>query len=252
VSLRKIIEDTWIIVVLNLLGLRTSIIPYITIALLLPLGFTYLVSLAFRGMLSVEAAVNMLVGVLILSLSLSMINGIGQSIAQDKLLKRLELIASYPISPLSYVFGVSIVFLLSGMVSIIVVMLAGAFAWGIAYRVLPNFAQLLIVSLIACIGLVGIGAIIGTRSTSLPQAYSYTSIVSFAVALLTPAYYPPDIQPIPIRYLSYILPTTHAAYIVRHLLGIGVYAIALHYILLVVTTIVYVLLGFIGIKWYEE
>ncbi len=251
-SVYKIFKDTWIIFLLNFLSFRTSIIPYIVIAFLLPLGFTYLVSLAFKGVMPTEVAINMLIGVLVLSLSLSTINGIGQSIAQDRLLKRLELLASYPISPLSYILGVSMVFLLSGVVSIIVIVLVGAYAWGIIQIVLPNIVMLIVISLIACMGLIGIGAVIGTRSTSLPQAYSYTSIISFIIALLTPAYYSPDMQPIIVRYISYVLPTTHAAYIARYLLKAGMCNVVLHYILLMATTLTYVVLGFIGIRWYEE
>ncbi|GEM_PF-2449197 len=249
---KKSIKDTYFIMIMNLMSLRTAVVPYLVIAIILPLGFTYLVSLAFRDLIPIEAVVNMLIGVVVLSLSLSMINGIGQSIAQDRLLKRIELIASYPVSPASYVVGVSAVFLLSSILNILATIVAGGLAWGIADKVFAVFFELVGVSFIAGIGLMGVGAIIGTRSSNLPQAYAYTNIVSFLVAMLTPAYYPPEIMPVQLRYLSYVLPSTHASFIARNLLGVGSYDTTIHLILLVVLSIVYLVLGFKGIKWYQE
>ncbi|MEB3757742.1 MAG: ABC transporter permease [Desulfurococcales archaeon] len=251
-KVKKMMVDTYIILVINFMSMRTAIIPYIVIAIILPLGFTYLVSLAFKNMITVEAATNMLVGVIVLSLSLSIINGIGQNLGQDRLLKRLELIASYPVSPGAYILGVSTVFIVSSLINISVMVFSGGAAWNILDRVLHVFPQLLALSLTASLGLIGIGAVIGTRSSNLPQTYALTNIVSFTIAMLTPAYYPIEIMPSPIRLLSQFIPTTHAALIARSLLGVGQYDIEKHTVLLVLLTSIYLLIGFRGIKWYEE
>lgn len=248
----KILNDTYIIFKINLLSLRTAIIPYFAMAIILPLGFTYLVSLAFKNVISQESAINMLIGVVILSLSLSIVNGIGQNLGQDRLLKRLELISSYPVSPASYILGASLVFIVSSLINIIVIVIAGGIAWHISHRVLSVFPQLIVLSLTASLGLIGIGAVIGTRSNTLPQTYALTNIVSFIVAMLTPAYYPIEIMPTPLNYISQILPTTHAALIARNLLGVGDYDVVFHSILLILLSIIYIILGFKGIKWYEE
>ncbi len=130
-KVKKVLVDTYIILVINFMSMRTAIIPYIVIAIILPLGFTYLVSLAFKNMITIEAATNMLVGVIVLSLSLSIINGIGQNLGQDRLLKRLELIASYPVSPGAYILGVSTVFIVSSLINITVMVFSGGAAWNI-------------------------------------------------------------------------------------------------------------------------
>ncbi len=249
---KKVLTDTYIILIINFMSLRTAIIPYIVIAIILPLGFTYLISLAFKGMITVDAATNMLVGVIVLSLSLSIINGIGQNLGQDRLLKRLELIASYPVSPGAYILGVSTVFIISSLINVIIMVFSGGVAWNILDRVLRVFPQLLSLSLIASLGLIGIGAVIGTRSSSLPQTYALTNIVSFIIAMFTPAYYPIEMMPTPIRILSQFLPTTHAALAARSLLGVGQYDIVKHTVFLVLLTSIYLFFGLRGIKWYEE
>jgi len=249
---RKLLSDTYTILIINLKSIRTAIIPYIVVAVILPLGFTYLVSLAFKNVITVEAAINMLIGVIILSLSLSIVNGIGQNIGQDRLLKRLELIASYPVSPISYILGTSMMFILSSLINVIVIAFSGGIAWNMLGKVLNVFPQLVVLSLVASLGLIGIGALIGTRSASLQHTYALTNIVSFIIALLTPAYYPPEVMPSPLRVFSQLLPTTHAALIARSLLGVGRYNIINHLVLLLLLSTIYILIGFKGIKWYEE
>ena len=248
-SARKFLTDIYVILKINILSLRSAFVPYLVISVILPLGFTYLVSLAFGGRVPFEAAVNMLIGATILSLSLSLVNGMGQSIAQDIMLGRLELLASYPIRPAAYVIGLSVMFLLAGLLNTAIIVLTGTIAWGLPQKTMAALPGLLVVAAIASIGLMGISAIIGTRSRSLTQAYAYTNVLSFIIALLTPAYYSPKIMPSAIRYLSYVLPTTHASLIARDLLGAGSYDVTWYGTLLVVLSIAYLAAGLSGIKW---
>ncbi len=112
--------------------------------------------------------------------------------------------------------------------------------------------QLALLTLAASLGLIGIGAIIGTRASSLPQIYALTNIASFAVVMLTPAYYPIEVMPPALRPISLALPTTRAALLARNLLGIGSYDTAKHLALLPALSAAYLALGFRGIKWREE
>jgi len=252
--LLKNLVDAYIVFKMNLLALRTALVPYVAISLAIPIGFTYIISLASTQW-SREAELNYIIGALTLSLALSTVNGVAQSIAQDKHLGRLRLFSSLPMSPSAYVAGVTLTHLLSGLVSAAAILLVGGYLWRILGDVLKLFPQILALMLASCIALVGLGAVIGTRSRDLTQAYMYSNAASIAIAVLTPAYYPPTLLPPLLRLASLALPTTHAACLVRYLLEPSTptpLTPLQHTIALATLIAVYTAIGFAGIKWVED
>lgn len=255
-GIRKLLSDSLIIFKIQILALRTAFIPYLIISIIIPVGFTYMISLASPE-IEYPIGVNYLAGVLTLSLSLSIINGIGQSMAEDKHMGRLRIFMSYPISPISYIFGVTFTHIVGGLVNILVLLLVGILLWGIDISRPPLFAYITLVLFIQCISLIGIGSYIGTRSRSLTSSYMYTNIVSVLIALLTPAFYTPDRVPSLFRNITLLLPTTHASAILRILLlnidrsGFGL-DIGTHTIILVILAIIYLVVGLNGVKWSED
>ncbi|MCS7365756.1 MAG: ABC transporter permease, partial [archaeon GB-1867-035] len=213
----KFLSDTLIIFRINILALRTALIPFLVISIVIPIGLTYLISLA-SFTITRESTLNYLIGALTLSLSLSIVNGVGQSIAQDKFLGKLEFYRTLPINPISYVLGVTLTHLIAGLINMMTILLIGGYLWGIIYLILNYLPIIIALSLTSCIALIGIGAIIGTRAKNLNYAYMYSNIISIIITTITPAYYPQTIQPSFIKIISQALPTTHTANILRILL----------------------------------
>jgi len=250
----KPLIDTYIIFKINVLSLRSALVPYLVISLLIPLGFTYIISLASTYW-SLEAKLNYLIGALTLSLALTTINGAAQTIAQDKHLGRLRLFSTLPISPIAYVVGVTASFFISGLLSTVLIALIGGYLWGLLSAFLDKLPTVIALELVSCVALIGLGAIIGTRSRTLTHAYMYSNLLSMIIAALTPAYYPPTMLPPVLRLVSLALPTTHAACLIRAMLVPKeplLLSPELHAIALAVTTFIYLVIGFKGIKWIED
>ena len=254
--IRNRITEIFIIFKINLLALRNAFIPYLIISIIIPIGFTYIISLASE-FLTLKVALNYLVGTLTISLTLSIINGMGQTISEDKGYGRLKLLITLPIKPYSYVLGIFLTFLSAGIINILAVLIIGALLWGILDIVINNLFLVITLSIVSCIGLMGIGALIATRSKNVMEAYMYTNLISIIVAILTPGFYTIDILPSFLRPISLLLPTTYAAILIRgKLLGYapkiyGLNTIVLE-ILMFCLTVIYTVIGLLGIKWRED
>jgi ABC-2 type transport system permease protein len=193
--------------------------------------------------------INYLVGAIVFSLSLMGVNGIGQEIAQDRLLGTLKWFVTSPIHPLSYVVGVLLPHILAGIINSFVILAIGKFLWGAPLSLSPI---LLLVFVLSILSLLGLGAVIGSYSKNPAQAYGLTNILSFVIIFLSPVYYPIDILPLPVRIVSYVLPTTYAAQALRSVLSGSFATVFESLIILSVMAAFLLILGVSKVKWREK
>ncbi len=100
--MNKTLNDILIISKINLLSLRESLIPFTVVSLIIPLGMTYLISLSSPNW-DLNTKINYLTGMLVLSSSLTVLNGVGQYIAQDRLRGIISWYRTSPVNPISYI-----------------------------------------------------------------------------------------------------------------------------------------------------
>ncbi len=209
--MRKTLSDAFFISKIRLLTIRRHLVSYLVVALLTPLGITLIIS--FAAGITEYAKVNYIIGTIVFSLSLSGINGLGQDIAQDKLMGTLKWFITMPIHPISYVIGLLTPHVIAGFANSLLIMFIGKYVWGapihISLVVIPIF-------ILSILSMLGVGAVIGSYSKVPAQAYGLTNLLSFLIILFSPVYYPIEALFPPLRFFAYILPTTYAAQALRY------------------------------------
>ncbi len=247
--MNKTLNDIIIISKINLLSLRESLVPFTVVSLIIPLGMTYLISLSSPNW-DLNTKINYLTGMLVLSSSLTVLNGVGQYIAQDRLKGIISWYRTSPVNPISYILGITTTYIISIIVESLILIPIASVLWNIKLNFLFIGFIILIVVILG-FSLIGIGAIIGTRSKNIQSASSLTNLISFIIAFVTPAYYSISIIPEKLQILLYVLPTTEASLIIKDLYAYGGIDL-LYFIILLIITIPYLFIGFIGIKWREK
>jgi ABC-2 type transport system permease protein len=246
--MKKTLDDIIIISKINLLNLRESAAGFIVISLFIPLGMTYLISLATPDW-NLDTKINYLTGMLVLSSSLTVINGVGQFITMDRIRGVISWYRTSPIHPFSYIFGVTSTYMISILIECLILIPIASILWSLPINII-YFITLIFVILLESIALIGIGAIIGTRSKNIQMASAITNLISFIIVFATPAYYSINIIPKELQPILYVLPTTEASLIIKNLYFQSEINILL--ILLVLLDVIYSLIGFGGIKWREK
>ncbi len=246
--MRKAFTDIYYIAKMDFLMLRESFIATTIVSIIIPLGMTYIVSLAAADWPK-ETLVNYMAGILILSSSLTLINGVGQTIAQDKHIGRLSWLRTCPIHPFAYVLGKTTTYIFGALVNLVAILFLGGVLWRLSLGFYVVGITILVLFL-AGLSLIGIGAIIGSRSRTLSGSYAIGNIVSFVLAFATPAYYSLETLPKAVRPFTFILPTTAASEIFKKLLLDNVINKNLIF-LLIILCLIYLFFGFRGIKWRE-
>jgi len=247
--MKKILIDTLIIAKINILSMRENLMAFIIISLVIPLGMTYLISLASPGW-NLNTKVNYLTGMLVLSSSLTVVNGIGQFIAQDRLGGVLSWYRTSPVHPASYILGVTFTYLVAIFIQCIILIPIATILWGF-YLNIFNISIIIVVIIVQSLTLVGIGAVIGTRAKNIQTSTALTNLISFIIVFATPAYYSIDVIPEKFRFLCYILPTTYASLMVKRQCLDGYLDLYL-LLMLALMSIPYVAVGFTGMRWREK
>ncbi|WP_456395758.1 ABC transporter permease [Thermococcus sp.] len=247
--MRKLISDIAVIGKVTLLSLRESFVAFLVVAIIIPLGLTYIVSLSSPTW-SIETKINYLTGMLVLSASLTLINGVGQMIAQHRAMGIISWYRTSPVHPVAYVLGIVTTYLLSILLNIFIIIPLSSLLWKIPFN-LRNFLIVIPIILLGSVSLIGIGAIIGTRTKSAMNANAITNLLSFVIAFATPAYYSIDKIPQVVRPLTYLLPTTEVSILLKDLyLKSTLNGSSLAFLLLLGP--VYLVVGLSGIKWREN
>ena len=128
---------------IQLAGMRREVGPFLLAALVFPSAM-YLFANAVSGaeVASEQNRLRFLAGSIIFSLSLTSISWLGYLLLENRFTGRLKLLATLPLAPSSYIFGVLIFALAQATLGTITLLLLGR-ALGVHMR--PNFALLALV-----------------------------------------------------------------------------------------------------------
>lgn len=110
------------------------------------------------------------------------------------------------------------------------------------------------VMLAAFVFSVSVGFFLSTMTKDVIQSWGFRSMLSSALYILPPVYYPITYIPIPYRYLAYLSPTTYAAEIAQNSIGylhLPIGMVALGWLVLVAVSLLFLVIAIKKSKWVE-
>ncbi|MCW4053200.1 MAG: ABC transporter permease [Candidatus Bathyarchaeota archaeon] len=193
-----------------------------------------------------------LIGAMVSSVGFIGINSAIQDIGQDRYVKIREMIVAMPVHPASYAIGVALaplVLSLPGLAFFILV------AMGMGTLNVSALIWIAPVLLLCWSSLSAIGFII---STYLYQSGPYTlnniaNILSIGLVFIPPVYYPAEMLG-NLSWISYLIPTSNVAMLVRGYVGLSELSPEsgmISWLILGATTIIFTALTALKAKWRE-
>lgn len=221
-------------------------IHYISVPILLPVG-TFV---AFAFTVSPENRMYAVSGPIVFAISLTTILYIAQWVGADKMLSRLSLFATLPVSPFAYGLGVALSAAINCLISISSVLLLASAFFGLALT--WNWILLIPTFLISFAAGAAIGLLIAWSSKD-PRAIGATAqLVSFAFTLFAPVFYPLQLIPFPLNLVAMLIPTTYSAMLVRDSLIGDTSAYLHHFAPLLIITVVLLILAQRKVRWRQR
>jgi len=211
------------------------------------------IPLIFIGIFGGEEMLNFgLIGAMVSSVGFLAISTSIQEISWDRYVKLREMIVAMPVHPMSYAMGLTIGALILSLPGFIVFLIVAALRDLIT---IVSLIQILVAVTLCWGALSVIGFTIATyMHKASPNTLSVVAnILSFAFVFLPPVYYP-ELLLGAHSWLSYIIPTSNAAAIIRYSTGVvpmDTSALALHWVILIITVIVFALLVIKKSRWRE-
>jgi ABC-type multidrug transport system permease subunit len=193
-----------------------------------------------------------LIGALVSTVGFIGINSAIQDIGQDRYVKIREMIVAMPIHPASYAIGVALAPLLLSLPGIaffiLVAMAMGILTAGALVWTAP-------VLLLCWSSLSAIGFII---STYLYKSSPYTlnnlaNILGIGLVFIPPVYYPAEMLG-SLGWVSYLIPTSNAAALIRGYTGLtstSMESTMIRWLILAATTVIFTVLTALKARWRE-
>ena len=131
--------------------------------------------------------------------------------------KLQDMFVSSPLSPVSYVVGLSLAKLFSGLAGIVLFsVLLGAYANVTAVGALEIAAA----AAITWASISALGFMISTFARDVRDLWVYSPLLNVALAFLPPVFYPISLLPQSVRFVAYVAPTTYPAQIIQSATGL--------------------------------
>jgi ABC-2 type transport system permease protein len=131
--------------------------------------------------------------------------------------KLQDMFVASPLSPVSYVAGLSLAKLFSGLAGIALFsVLLGVYARISAIGALEIAAA----AVMTWASISALGFMISTFARDVRDLWVYSPLLNVALAFLPPVFYPISLLPPNVRFLAYVAPTTYPAQIIQSATGL--------------------------------
>jgi ABC-2 type transport system permease protein len=189
------------------------------------LGFTIIFPIGIlfflNQLVAPDLRVQVLVGTIMMETALLNINGLAQSLGNDKATRVFDLWVSLPVSP--------VVYALANALSILPFTLASAlFTLGVAVTIfhvaipVATFPFLVGGFVLVWASTLGIGYLVGVYGGTPRQINSTAQIVGVILTFFAPIFYPVTVLPVPLQVLAYAWPLTWGSeFLVATIHGVG-------------------------------
>lgn len=132
--------------------------------------------------------------------------------------KLQDMFVSSPISPVTYVAGISIAQLCNGIAGIVLfsVLLA---AYG--HLSFLGAIEIAAAALITWASISALGFMISTFARDIRDLWVYSPLLNVVLAFLPPVFYPISYIPVSVRFVAYLAPTTYPAQMIQQAAGVA-------------------------------
>jgi len=143
------------------------------------------------------------------------------AIVREKEIGTMEQILVMPITPLEFILGKTLPFVIIGLADVALITSVGWFWFGVPLR--GSVALLFVSALVYLLTPLGAGLVISVISRTQQQASMSVFFFYFPAFLLSGFVFPIDSMPLPVQYVTYVNPVRYALVIVRgiFLKGVG-------------------------------
>jgi len=242
VSIRRILIMTYY----NFLPMLKQPLTIVTVV-----GYTVVPIIFLYWAFSEIGLVHGLIGAMVVSLAFG-----GIFLSQDfyynkQYFKLQDFLVASPLKSHEYIIGIS----LSGFILGIPVLIPALYLINM-FRptgILENIIIILILA-VAYITMTFIGFVLGTCINNPTLINGLSNILGLIFSFLSPVYYPLDLLPTALRYLTYIIPTTHIAHLIRVYIGVTNVSdlpVCCHWIILALMIIAFILISLKKARWRE-
>jgi ABC-2 type transport system permease protein len=132
--------------------------------------------------------------------------------------KLQDMFVSSPISPVTYVAGISIGQLCNGIAGIA---LFSALLALYVHLTAVDALEILSAALITWASISALGFMISTFARDIRDLWVYSPLLNVVLAFLPPVFYPITYIPASVRFVAYLAPTTYPAQMIQQAAGVG-------------------------------
>jgi ABC-type multidrug transport system permease subunit len=193
-----------------------------------------------------DVEVQLLAGAIVFAVGMQSVNVTGGLMVSERFEGQMTLFRTSPMSPGSYVTGVTTASALTAMLTAVVV-LGIAAAVGTDFHLSLLLLPLLIMTALA---LPGFAVLIATHVRTAQAGYMLSSTVGILVVLVSPIFYPIERLPEWLQWVARISPFTHAGQAFREVLT-GGSSILVPVVVLLVFMVATNILGITRMRWRE-
>jgi len=247
-NLTKILKDMMIIAwIKSYPDFRRNPLMLLLIAMIGAIPLFFMLLFSGGGML-----IHGLIGAMISSVAfIGVMAGI-QDISWDRYVKIREMIVAMPVHPASYALGIALAPLLLSIPSMI---FFGALlaSWGVL--TLSTTVWMAIALIVAWAAMSAIGFMISTYllKTSMMVLNNLSNLLGIGLIFIPPVYYPETMLG-SLSWISALIPTSNVAGLIRAYMGLlplSAETILTRWLILIVTTVLFVVLTSVKAKWRE-
>jgi ABC-2 type transport system permease protein len=131
-----------------------------------------------------------------------------------------SVVVASPVSPFTYMFSVAVSELAFAVPALVILLAILAYRTPGANAL--TIAGILLVSVLTWITTSSIGFFLSTYVLNTRTAFLTVSFISIILSVLPPVFYPMQVLPAQVRWLSELVPTTHASVLIQGLSGLPV------------------------------
>jgi ABC-type multidrug transport system permease subunit len=247
-KITKTLKDTLIIAwIKSYPDFRRNPLMLLVIAMVGVIPLFFMLIFSGSGLL-----IHGLIGALVSSVAfLGVLAGI-QDIAWDRYVKIREMIVAMPVHPASYALGIALAPLFLSVPSLI---FFGALvaSWGIL--TLASAVWMILALIIAWAAMSAIGFMISTYlyKTNMMVLNNLSTLLGFGFVFIPPVYYSEAMLG-NLSWISVLIPTSNVAGLIRAYMGLlplSTETVLVRWLILIATTVVFVVLTSLKAKWRE-
>jgi ABC-2 type transport system permease protein len=181
---------------------RSALGSFLLSAFALPAGLLLFTTGVSEG----KPSLRLLAGSMVFALSLLSVMGLGYTLLEDRFRGRLKLIATAPIAASAYMAGVFLFAMCQGLLSAFLMLLLAP-----VLHLSPHITLVLFpIAVLTTIPMSAIALVTARYAHSIRQGSLLNDMIGTGIVMICPVYYPIELFPAPLRYISAVLPPTYA------------------------------------------